>query len=86
MRVGWHRTRGADVALRVAGLILCWAAYAIFGRLMALPVAFRASGVAAYALALAGFVGASAGSALALYGKHLFDEIEVSARWRHRGE
>jgi hypothetical protein len=53
---------------------------------MALPVAFRASGVAAYLLALVGFLGASAGSALALYGRHLFDEIEVSARWRHRRE
>jgi hypothetical protein len=61
-------------------------AYATFGRLVALPVALRASGVAAYLLALAGFVGASAGSALALYGRHLFDDIEVSARWRHRGE
>ncbi|WP_375419711.1 hypothetical protein [uncultured Sphingomonas sp.] len=53
---------------------------------MALPVALRASGIVAYSLALGGFVGASAGSALALYGRHLFDEIEVSARWRHWGE
>ena len=86
MRAGWHRSHGADIALRIAGLILCCLAYVTFGMLMALPVGLRGSGVAAYSFALAGFVGASAGSALALYGKHLFDEIEVSARWRHRGE
>ena len=86
MRPAWHRSRGADLALRVAGLVLCCSAYAAFGRLIALPIAARAAGLGAYALAAFGFLGASAGSALAIFGKHLFDEIEVSARWRRRGE
>jgi hypothetical protein len=29
-----------------------------------------------------GFFSASAGTALAMLGKHLFDEVQVSTRWR----
>ncbi|WP_347090994.1 hypothetical protein [Sphingomonas parapaucimobilis] len=42
----------------------------------------RAGGLAGYALATAGFLFASLGSALAIMGEHLFDEVQVSARWR----
>jgi hypothetical protein len=40
------------------------------------------AGLAGYALATAGFLFASLGSALAIMGEHLFDEVQVSARWR----
>lgn len=40
------------------------------------------AGFLAYGIAAIGFMAASAGSALTILGHHLFDEIEVSARWR----
>jgi hypothetical protein len=35
----------------------------------------------AYFLALIGMIGASAGAAMAVLGRHLFDEVELPARW-----
>jgi hypothetical protein len=86
VRAAWHRSWRADVALRLTGMMLGCVAHAAFGRLLALPPAARAAGVLAYALAAFGFVSASAGSALALFGKHLFDRVELSARWRRRDD
>ena len=37
-----------------------------------------------FLLGLVTFVGASCGSALLLLGTHIFDEVEVSERWRPR--
>lgn len=37
-------------------------------------------------LAAIAFLGASVGSNLLLFGRHLFDQVEVSSRWsRHHG-
>jgi hypothetical protein len=41
----------------------------------------RAPGVAAFLLALLAFLTASIGSATLILGPHLFDKVEVSARW-----
>ena len=78
----WHRTRRADVGLRLAGLLLCALAYAAIQRLVASPPEARDPRFIAFALAAIGFLSASAGSAMILFGKHLFDQVEVSARWR----
>ena len=41
----------------------------------------RSPGAAAFLLALVTFLSASAGSATLILGPHLFDRVEVSARW-----
>lgn len=80
----WHRSWRADFGLRGAGLLLCAIAYGAIVRLCALPAVAETTGALAYALAAIGFLGASAGSALAMLGHHLFDPVAVSARWRQR--
>ncbi|MEG3084403.1 hypothetical protein U1707_12185 [Sphingomonas sp. PB2P12] len=80
----WHRSRRADFGLRASGLLMCGIAYAAVARLCAMHISSQTAGALAYALAVTGFLGASAGGAMAMLGHHLFDEIEVSARWRHR--
>lgn len=84
--MAWHRSWQADIGLRILGLAACVVAYLAFRHL---PGAMRADprhpGAAAYVLAAAGFLAASAGSASTLLGKHLFDRIAISARWRVRG-
>lgn len=81
----WHRSRRADIALRASGLILCSLAYLAIAQLTALPIAPQSPGLFAHALAAIGFVGGSAGSALAALGHHLFDQIIVGAPSEHRG-
>jgi hypothetical protein len=78
----WHRSWKADIGLRISGLILCGLAYLALTRLLAMHVAPRTAGALAYALATVGFFSASTGAALAMLGKHLFDEVQVSLRWR----
>lgn len=83
--VAWHRSRRADILLRLLGLALCAIAYLAFARLVALHIApGTRSPAIAYALALVGFLSGSMGNALTFLGHHLFDEVEVSARWRTR--
>lgn len=84
--VKWHRSWQADIGLRGLGMALCALAYVAIGHLMTLrPIALpRPAGVVAYGLAAGGFLGASVGTALTLLGRHLFDEVEVSARWQVR--
>jgi hypothetical protein len=78
----WHRSWKADIGLRLLGLVGCGVAWAALSHLFAMRPPARSPGVFAYALAAIGFVSASAGAALTLLGHHLFDEIEVSSRWR----
>lgn len=80
--VAWHRSRRADIVLRASGLLLCWVSYTAISRLITMHVPPQKAGVLAYGIAAVGFMAAGAGSALTLLGHHLFDEIEVSARWR----
>ena len=80
----WHRSRGADIGLRASGLILCGIAYAAIVHLAAMHIASQSGDPIAIGLAAIGFLAASSGSAAIILGRHLFDEIEVSSRWRHR--
>ena len=80
----WHRSRRADLGLRAAGLLFCWSSYEAVARLVAMNTPPQTAGIAAFALAAVGFIGASGGSAFLLLGSHLFDEVDVSARWRPR--
>lgn len=81
--VAWHRSRKADVGLRALGLCLCAVAYLAITRLIALQPALPEHAVDAryFMLATLGFLAASAGSAMACLGNHLFDQVEISARW-----
>lgn len=80
----WHRSVKADLGLRVVGLILCGMAYLAIARLFALhpPAPPKSAGALAYGLATIGFLGGSVGGAMTTLGHHLFDEIEISDRWR----
>lgn len=80
----WHQTRRADGALRGSGLILWEIAYAAITHLYAEHPSPVSPGAMALALAAIGFLGASIGSALVMLGRHVFDEVEVSSRWRMR--
>ena len=80
----WHQSRRADLGLRASGLLLCWISYAAIARLVALHVPPQSAEALAYGLAAIGFIAASGGSAMLFLGHHLFDEIEVSARWRRK--
>lgn len=80
----FHQQWRLDFAMRAAGLLLCGLAGLAIARLGAMPLRPRAVSAAAYLLATIAFLGASAGSAMALLGRHLFDEVAVSQRWRHR--
>lgn len=81
--VRWHRTRRGDLGLRAMALALLTVSYLAISHLIAiapLPPE-KAGGAASLALAAIGFLCASAGSAMAILGHHLFDEVAVSARW-----
>ena len=79
--MAWHDRKYADAALRLAGLAsLCVAA------LVARPLFAAADPqgrlrASAYLLALIGVISGCAGAAMTVLGRHLFDEVELSARW-----
>jgi hypothetical protein len=79
-----HRQRHVDLGLRAVGALLCCIAYVAIAHLVAMHIRPRSAGAIAYGLATAGFLSASAGSAMTVLGHHLFDAIEVSQRWQHR--
>jgi len=80
----WHRSRRADLGLRASGLLLCGTAYTALSRLCAMPLSPDTVGALAFALAAIGLLAASAGSAMAALGHHLFDQIAPSERWQPR--
>ena len=82
--VAWHRSVPVDLGLRASGLLLCGIAYAALSRLFAMHVSPQTAGLLASTLAALSFLGASAGSALAMLGHHLFDQISVGERWLPR--
>lgn len=79
----WHRSRSADIGIRVLGLLLLIIAYFAISSLIALqpPVPEQTVRTASFILAAVGFLFASAGSAMTILGNHLFDQVEISARW-----
>lgn len=77
----WHRSWKADLGLRAVGLACCALAYGAIAQLFAAPpTALGTPDLSA--LAAGGFLSASIGVAMTVWGKHLFDEVTVSARWR----
>jgi hypothetical protein len=78
----WHERASARVLLRLAGvafLALAWVTgEALRRRALAAPPTGDAI---AYLWAALTFVCGSAGAAMATMGHHLFDQIEVAARW-----
>ena len=81
--VAWHRSGMADIGLRTIGLSLCVISYLAIAHLIALqpPPPEQAVGAESFFLAAVGFLSASAGSAMTCLGNHLFDQVEISARW-----
>ena len=77
------RTWRHGLALRLLGVGLCVLAWRAIAYLMAMAGQGGRAGLVGYVLATAAFLFASLGSALAIMGEHLFDEVQVSARW-HR--
>lgn len=81
----WAQRRTTDLLVRVAGGGCCTAAYLAVGALMHLRVgATTPAGPVAYGFAALGFLCGSIGTMLVALGRHIFDRIEVSERWRHR--
>jgi hypothetical protein len=79
----WHRTLTGDLAIRAVGtllLALCWLVISALMRAASGRIAHSAA--MDYLLAAVGFLSASAGTASVILGRHLFDDIEVSPRWR----
>ena len=80
----WHRSRKADIALRLLGLVLCGVSYLavshLYDRAQAHPGAD--ADVLSLAWAAVGFIAASTGGLLAFLGNHLFDQVERPARCR----
>ncbi|HIV76998.1 hypothetical protein [Sphingomonas yabuuchiae] len=70
------------LALRLLGVGLCVLAWRAIAHLIVMAGHGGRAGLLGYALATGGFLFASLGSALAILGEHLFDEVQVSARWR----
>ena len=77
----WHQRRYVRVLLRPTGLMLLALATLIARHLFdaADPGASHRAG--AYVLALLFMTSACAGAALAVLGPHLFDQVELPARW-----
>jgi hypothetical protein len=80
--MNWHEKAGANVLLRLAGVALLALAWAVGEALHRRALAGPVNGdVLAYLLAALTFVCATAGAALAVMGSHIFDQIEIAARW-----
>lgn len=82
----WHHERRADIGLRLAGAVLGGLSWLAVQRLavLHLPASRADPGVGALLLAAAAFLCASLGAALTTQGRHIFDPVQVSERWRPR--
>lgn len=80
----WHRSTKANLLLRALGLILGGISYAAVSRVYDLCAATPDGYLdqICFRLAAVSFVAASAGAALMCLGNHLFDEVELPARYR----
>jgi hypothetical protein len=79
--MAWRNRKYADAALRLTGLALLCGAALIARHLFAAADPQARARVSPYLFALIGMIAASAGAAMAVLGRHLFDEVELSARW-----
>jgi hypothetical protein len=82
----WYQSRTARHALRLLGVALLALAWLAARTLRTRAIAGPISGDAlAWLLAMASFVLATGGAALALLGNHLFDQIQVARQWSRYG-
>jgi hypothetical protein len=80
----WYEKNGASLALRLAGVALLGLAWFAASLLRSRALAGPVEGdPVAFLLAGATFVCGSGGALLGLLGRHIFDRVEVSRRWRH---
>lgn len=78
-----------DPSIRLAGALLLasvWLATRALIRSTALRHQGQDPGLVDYALAWWMVMGASGGTVLLSLGRHIFDQVEVPARWAHRPE
>ena len=80
----WHHDWKADIGLRLCGATSCGLSYLAIHSLVALRLTDGQlpHGALPFFLAAVGFLCASAGAVLLSLGHHIFDQVEISARWR----
>ena len=79
----WDRLPAGRWGLRQLGVVSLLVAYAAGRHLVMIAPGYpRYQPPLVYGLALVAFVCGSAGCALLVHGRHLFDRVEVSERWR----
>lgn len=80
----WQYNKRTDIGLRLGGAGLLGLAWLAFRELAGLHLSAIHSdpGVGPLALAAVGFLCASLGAVLIVQGRHIFDRVEVSRRWR----
>lgn len=80
----WQHNWKTDIGLRLCGVTSCGISYLAIHALVALRFAdgHLPQGPLPFFLAAVGFLCASAGAVLLALGHHVFDEVEISARWR----
>jgi len=80
-RPDWHERPLIKIALRLAGLVLLGCAWWAGSTLLRKYGGMREHPPLEYLLAVVAVVCAVAGAALTIMGHHLFDQVEVAARW-----
>ena len=80
--MAWHERKYAGLALRLAGLALFALAAEIGRHIFVAADPTAKLRVLPYLLALIWIASLSAGTALTVLGRHLFDQVELPARWR----
>lgn len=79
--MAFHERKYANLVLRLTGLVLFGFGALIARHLFGAADPTAKSRALPYLLALIGMASTSAGSALAVLGRHLFDQVDLSSRW-----
>ena len=79
--MAFHERKYADLLLRLAGMMLLALAFFVGRHLFGGADPAARTKPSAYLLALIFITSLSPGAAMASLGRHLFDQVELSARW-----
>jgi len=79
--MAFHERKYASLGLRLAGLALLGAGALIWRHLFAASDPTAKLRILPYLMAAIGMVSTSVGAALTLFGRHLFDQVDLSPRW-----
>jgi hypothetical protein len=79
--MAFHERKYADLALRLAGMLLLGLAVVVGRHLFDAPDVAAKIRPSAYLLGLVFMTSVSSGAALAVLGHHLFDQVELPSRW-----